>query len=234
MMGVPLQFDRPMPLFPLPNCVLFPGVVQPLHIFEPRYREMMEESLEDQSAIVMALLKPGWEPDYYARPAIFEVVCAGRIVAHERLADGKFNLLLHGVTRARILHEQKQGLYRVAILDPITDEELDSVSGGGTERMQRKVLQELFEKTPLKELTVAPLVATLFEEEVPLGRLVDTLAFSLVQDVMTKQRMLEELCPLNRGELLLQQLISLASKLAPELPVVGKDPQKWPPQVGVN
>lgn len=195
---------------------------------------MMEEALEDQSAIVMALLKPGWERDYYARPPIFEMVCAGRVVAHERLADGKFNLLLHGVARARILHEQKQGLYRTAMLDPIPDGEADCGSGGGTERMQRKVLKQLFEKTPLKELTVAPLVGTLFEEEVPLGRLVDTLAFSLVQDVMTKQRMLEELDPLSRGELLLQQLVSLASRLGTELPLVGKNLSEWPPQIGVN
>src|SRR5262249_18430669 len=90
----PIHFDRAIPLFPLPNCVLFPGVVQPLHIFEPRYRDMMEDALEDQSALVMALLKPGWEKHYYACPAIHDTACVGRIIAHERLDDGKYNLFL--------------------------------------------------------------------------------------------------------------------------------------------
>ena len=100
--------------------------------------------------------------------------------------------------------------------------------------MQRKVLKELFERTALKELTVAPLVATLFEEEAPLGRLVDTLAFSLVQEVATKQRMLEELNALKRGEMLLQELAGLAAKLGTEVPIVGKTGGEWPPRVGVN
>jgi hypothetical protein len=99
--------------------------------------------------------------------------------------------------------------------------------------MQRKVLKELFEKTPLRELTVAPMVATLFEEEVPIGRLVDTLAFTLVQDVMIKQRLLEELDPLTRGELLLRELVGLAANLGTHVPVVGKK-EEWPPPMGVN
>lgn len=230
----PLQFDRAIPMFPLPNCVLFPGVVQPLHIFEPRYREMMEEALEDQCALAMALLKPGWEKDYYGRPPIFEMVCVGRVVAHERVEDGKFNLLLHGVARAKVLSEQRRGMYRVAMLE-VVKETVDPSPGGGCshEQMQRKVLREMFEKTPLRELTVAPMVATLFEEQAPIGRLVDTLAFTLVQDVMIKQRLLEELDPLTRGELLLRELVGLAAKLGTQVPIVGKK-EEWPPTMGNN
>jgi Lon protease-like protein len=244
MSSTPLKFDRPIPLFPLPNCVLFPGVVQPLHIFEPRYRDMMEETLEDQSAIAMALLKPGWEKLYYGRPPVFEILCAGRIVAHERLEDGKFNLLLHGLTRARLLREEKRGLYRVGYLEPVlepvnpTGEPVPGAFGGegcSHAKMQRKVLKEMFEKTSLRELTVAPMVATLFDEEAPLGRLVDTLAFTLVQDPLLKQQMLEQLDPLLRGELLLRELVSLAAKLGTEVPIVGAAKQEaWPPPMGVN
>src|SRR3954468_5096702 len=103
----PIQFDREIALFPLPNCVLFPGVVQPLHIFEPRYREMLREALAGQSAIGMALLMPGWEQDYYGCPAIHRRLCVGRVIAHEQLADGKYNLLLQGVMRADVVSEQK-------------------------------------------------------------------------------------------------------------------------------
>jgi Lon protease-like protein len=240
MSAVPLQFDRVIPVFPLPNCVLFPGVVQPLHIFEPRYREMVEETLEDQGAIAMALLQPGWEKEYYGRPAIFETLCVGRIVAHERLEDGKFNLLLHGITRAKVLREERRGLYRTARVEVIPERPDSKASAAQAQgsvqgKMQCKVLKELFEKTPLRELTVAPMVATLFEEEAPLGLLVDTLAFTLVQDVMLKQRMLEELDPLMRGELLLRELVTLAARLGTEVPIVGKQqPAAWPPQIGEN
>lgn len=237
MSSTPINFVRPIPLFPLPNCVLFPGVVQPLHIFEPRYREMMEDTLEDQSAIAMALLKPGWEKSYYGRPPVFDMLCVGRIVAHERLDDGKFNLLLHGLARVRLLREEKRGLHRVGLLEPV----LEPVDPTGISadscphaRMQRKVLKEMFEKTSLRELTVAPMVATLFEEDVPLGRLVDTLAFTLVQDPLLKQQMLEQLDPLLRGELLLRELVSLAARLGTEIPIVGNKSEAWPPHTSVN
>ena len=63
----PIEFSCPIPLFPLPNCVLFPGVVQPLHIFEPRYKEMIADALEDQSAVGLVLLKSGWEKNYHSK-----------------------------------------------------------------------------------------------------------------------------------------------------------------------
>src|SRR5262245_1553397 len=90
-------------LFPLPNLVLFPSVIQPLHIFEPRYRELLVDALADDRLMALALLKPGWEEEYDQRPSIFSVVCLGRIFKEERLTDGRFNLLLHGLSRARIL-----------------------------------------------------------------------------------------------------------------------------------
>ena len=89
-------------LFPLPNLVLFPSVVQPLHIFEPRYRQLMEDALKDDRLIAMALLQPGWEDDYYKNPPIYPVVCLGRVHKEERLPDGRWNLLLHGLARARV------------------------------------------------------------------------------------------------------------------------------------
>src|SRR5262245_36186596 len=102
---LPKDFTGSVRLFPLPNLVLFPHVVQPLHIFEPRYREMMEDALAGDGLIAMVLLAPGWERGYEGRPAIAPVACLGKILSHERLADGKFNLLLRGVSRAAIRRE---------------------------------------------------------------------------------------------------------------------------------
>src|SRR5271157_5053748 len=89
-------FGGTVRLFPLPNLVLFPHVIQPLHVFEPRYRQLMEDALQADRLTAMALLQPGWEDTKNQRPAIHPVVCIGRIFKEERLADGRFNLLLQG------------------------------------------------------------------------------------------------------------------------------------------
>ena len=100
-------------LFPLPNLVLFPSVIQPLHIFEPRYRQLTEDALKDDRLIGMALLRPGYEEDYHNSPPIYPVICLGRIYKEERLPDGRWNLLLHGLTRARVESEvDADRLYR--------------------------------------------------------------------------------------------------------------------------
>src|SRR5215467_7574945 len=102
-------------LFPLPNLVLFPHVMQPLHIFEPRYRQMTADALAGDRLIALALLRPGWESDYDGKPAIYPVACLGRVVAEQRLDDGRYNILLRGLSRVRLVEELSQGkLYRTA------------------------------------------------------------------------------------------------------------------------
>jgi hypothetical protein len=86
-----------IPVFPLPNVVLFPGVPLPLHIFEPRYRDMVRDAAAGHEIIGMALLRGDWQKTYLATPEIFDVGCAGKIVNVEPLPDGKFNILLHGL-----------------------------------------------------------------------------------------------------------------------------------------
>src|SRR5437763_5081870 len=86
-------------LFPLPNLVLFPHVVQPLHVFEPRYRQMTADALAGDRLIALALLKSGWEDDYDAQPPIHGVGCLGRVAAEQLLPDGRYNLLLRGLSR---------------------------------------------------------------------------------------------------------------------------------------
>src|SRR5262245_33693921 len=91
------QFSGVARLFPLPNLVLFPGIMQPLHVFEPRYREMLEDSLACDRLIAMSLLQPGWQKDYEGRPPVASVACLGRVVSHQREIDGRYNLLLAGL-----------------------------------------------------------------------------------------------------------------------------------------
>lgn len=103
-----------IPLFPLPNVVLFPNVVLPLHIFEPRYRAMTAAALETDRIIGMVLLRPGWEETYEGRPAVYEIGCAGLITHAERLADGRYNIVLQGLEKFRIEREEQTLPYRLA------------------------------------------------------------------------------------------------------------------------
>jgi uncharacterized protein len=110
-----------IPLFPLPNVVLFPGVFLPLHVFEPRYRAMTRDALSGDRIIGMTLLRPGFEPDYDGRPPIYPVGCAGVISHSDRLADGRYNIVLHGLSKFRIVEEMADGEYRRARIEPIAE-----------------------------------------------------------------------------------------------------------------
>src|SRR3954465_13931138 len=92
-------------LFPLPNLVLFPQVMQPLHIFEPRYRQMTADALAGDRFLALALLKPGWEPTYSGNPDIYPIACLGRIIADQRLPDGRYNILVRGLSRIEVVRE---------------------------------------------------------------------------------------------------------------------------------
>ncbi len=96
-----------IPIFPLPNLVLFPGVSVPLHIFEPRYREMIADVSESHRLIGMMLLKGEWQQDYHAYPDLFEIGCAGTIGGLIKLADGRYNLVLEGNCEFRIVPAQE-------------------------------------------------------------------------------------------------------------------------------
>src|SRR5215813_14728033 len=113
-----------LPLFPLPNVVLFPNVFLPLHIFEPRYREMVADAIAGDRMIGMVLLRPGWERDYEGNPAVYPIGASGVITHFERLADGRYNIILRGLERFRILEEDRSRAYRRAVVERLTDDRL--------------------------------------------------------------------------------------------------------------
>jgi Lon protease-like protein len=178
-----------VPLFPLPSVVLFPRAVLPLHIFEDRYRAMTADALDSDRVIAMALLKRGWEKSYYGRPAIEPVVCVGRIVSHEKLSDGKYNFLVEGVMRARIVQELSVGVsYRVAGLTKI---EQIPASESSLEP-QRQTLIGLFTKTPLARTGVGQQFGQMFANGWPTAEICDLAAFTFLDDVTTKQSLLAQ------------------------------------------
>ncbi len=182
--------DLISPLFPLPNVVLFPGAVLPLHIFEERYKAMTRDALAGDRRIAMALLCPGWEKTYHGRPEIEPVVCVGTILSSERLPDGNYNFLLQGTCRASISKEIVGAPYRIAKLEPLRErpsvpEFLDA---------QRERMVGLFTAGPLSQTSMgrqfAKLVAA--SPKVPTDRLADLIAFNFIDNAALKQHLLAE------------------------------------------
>ncbi len=112
--STPLPIPATIPVFALPNVVLFPKTYLPLHIFEPRYRQMVDDAVMGGQCIGMALLKEGWEPSYYGNPPVFTMGCVGRLVSVQPLAEGRSNILLQGMERFEISKESYDKPYRQA------------------------------------------------------------------------------------------------------------------------
>ena len=119
-----------LPIFPLPNVVLFPNVFLPLHIFEPRYRQMVSDALAGERMIGMVLLQRGGEDDEGA-PPVYDVGCAGLITHVERLSDGRYNIVLRGLEKFRVEDEDETQSYRIArvrtLHEPLEDGDRDEV-----------------------------------------------------------------------------------------------------------
>jgi Lon protease-like protein len=179
-----------VPLFPLPGVVLFPRAVLPLHVFEERYKTMMADAVRGDRQIAMALLRPGWERDYYSKPVIDPVVCVGRILSHERLPDGKYNLLLQGQARARVVRENNSTTpYRVAELEPLAETEAPVTDM----EAEHERLTRLFRTAMLGSTPVGRQFRTLLAAgELRTQDVADLVAFNYIEDVPLKQALLAD------------------------------------------
>jgi Lon protease-like protein len=199
----PDDFSGTVRLFPLPNLVMFPQVMQPLHIFESRYRDLLEDALADDGLIAMATLASGWEEDYEGRPALAPTACLGRIAAHHRQDDGQYNVLLAGVSRVRILAElPPKKLYREAQVEVFTDQYPINADAA------RPLLQQRLQAAFLKILPNIPqsqdCLTQLLNDDVILGTLTDLVAYMLDIDVKLKVALLGEADVHRRAETLLR------------------------------
>jgi len=121
---------RRLPIFPLPDGVFFPETLLPLHIFEPRYRAMVADAMSGDRTLGIQRLRTGSEFDGRGRPAVFEIGCAGEIVEHEPLDDGRSNIVLRGLFRYRMRSEEPEtAAYRIANVEVLPAEPLPSSSG---------------------------------------------------------------------------------------------------------
>lgn len=188
------NFSGKVPVFPLSNVVLFPNVLLPLHIFEQRYRIMVKDALDGEKIITMALLKPGWENEYYNSPKIFNVACMGRIVSTEYMEDGTSNIVLYGLKRVELQEIDNQEPYRVANVK-IREDVLD-----GNEELYRKHIEDLLgkwnsimgeeQKDHRIEINTA----------LPLDKLTDTIATLIISNIFDRQSLLEQSQAVKRAE----------------------------------
>ena len=199
-----------LPIFPLPDLVLFPHTLLPLHIFEPRYRAMTADCLGRDRRLAIVGLKPGYEPDYHGRPAVHAVAGVGRIVQCERLASGRFNMILRGEGRVRIARElPTDTLYRIV--------EAEEMAEVGAERETVPPMVELVRKTcrhilhAVKRAT--PEMEAALGEQVAPGVLCDQIASALISVPETRQVLLEEADVERRLRRLLTELSALLKQL---------------------
>ncbi len=217
-------FDGAARLFPLPNLVLFPHVVQPLHVFEPRYRQMTADALAADRLITLVLLKPGFEEQYEQRPPVFDVACVGKVLGEQKLDDGRYNLLLRGVSRVRIVEEVPTvKLYRVARVELVADRNTPPV---GRSAVLRRQLAELAPAWFPQQEELLEQLQRLFESDLELGALCDIFAFALPLEVGFKQELLATPAVDRRVRLLLDHL----EEHKPE----AKEPRKFPPGFSPN
>jgi uncharacterized protein len=181
----PFPIPARIPVFPLPNVVLFPKTYLPLHIFESRYRAMVSDVAMSGQCIGMALLKDGWETDYYGHPPVFSMGCVGRLASVQSLADGRSNILLQGLERFEIEREWYDNAYREATISvTVRDAEAS---------LDPAVRQRLFTilESYLRSRHDVPIWQELFREEVGDEIVVNTLSTYLECTPLEKQFLLE-------------------------------------------
>ena len=204
------NFSGSAPIFPLSNIVLFPHLAIPLHVYEDRYRKMVEDVLEGSGVIALALLKPGWEACRDASPPIHEMVCLGRITAEERLPNGRYNLVLSGLLRAVVVEEEATDLpYRTAQLELYRDLYSHKFLPAQRDERRRDLVMSFRRLYPRSH--VDSLFAQMLDADLPVGMLCDLLANALQITAREKQELLEEVDVDVRSELLLSMIDDLAA-----------------------
>lgn len=196
-----------IPIFPLPNAVLFPQVLLPLRIFEPRYRAMVEDALAGERVIGMVLLRPGFEADYEGRPPAYPVGCAGEITHAERLGDGRFDIVLRGTGKFRIVGEDGGRPYRLARIEVVS--ELASDMEGQAMSQQRQRLVGILKSVLQRIGSEARFPPDLSDEE-----LVNGFAQNLELEPLERQALLEQPGVLSRCRAL-ADLLEMRAHAAP-------------------
>jgi Lon protease-like protein len=210
-------------LFPLPNVVLFPYVILPLHIFEPRYRQMTQDALDGDRLVTIVQACPTDPTHPWVEPVpIPEVACVGRIVRHDRFADGRFNILLLGCQRVRLGREvPSTKLYRIAEGTLLEDQPLEDPK----DERRRELIEHFLAALEASRRTDQDL-SRLLQSDLPLAILSDVIAHALDLPAEMKQGLLEETRVACRVGSLIALLRDIVERAAP--------PRPFPPPFSLN
>ncbi|MEM9826658.1 MAG: LON peptidase substrate-binding domain-containing protein [Planctomycetota bacterium] len=242
---LPEDFGGRVRLFPLPELVVFPHAMQPLHLFEPRYCEMLADSLASDELIAMATLETptlaggvvgiggGVAP---TAPPIADLLCVGRIVSHSELEDDRHNILLVGVRRARLLRELETSRpYRMADVEILDD--IYPPAGASSRRSLKGRLLEAFGKTVPPSENVQKNLYELMAGQMRLGPITDIVSFMLPFSTEQKLQLLGTHNVDDRAERIIQFLAEGSFDLeliSAEVQKPDKPQSTFPPPFSVN
>ncbi len=223
------DFGGTVPLFPLPNLVMFPNVMQPLHVFEPRYRALVDDCLKGDRLIAMALLKPGWEDDYDGCPPIHSIGCLGRVATFHRFDDGRYNLLLIGVSRIQINYElDTPEMFRRVNVELLSDL---AIVVDATERTEvRRRLVDQFRRILPSMPEARGQLEQLLEEDLSLDVLTDIVGYTLKLGLDAKMQLLAELDSTQRARMLIEHLSDNVQAVS----AAGWQSREFPPGFSMN
>jgi Lon protease-like protein len=202
-----------LPIFPLPNAVLLPGGLMPLHVFEPRYREMTRDCLDGGRLMAVARLRPGYEAACDDRPPVFPACGLGRIIASEELADGRYLLVLRGVARIQIEQElppvRSYREVRARLIEDGRSSRPDATHVAHTQ------LVALCERLSMALDRGGDELRALCRDCATPGDCADAIAAALIMDHVERQRLLETFDPTERLERTAEHVGRLICQLAP-------------------
>jgi len=199
------QFSGLARVFPLPNLVMFPHVMQALHVFEPRYRALFEEAIDDDRLVALGVLAAGWEDDYEGRPPLRSTACLCRIATHQRTEQGTYNVLVLGVRRLKLMRElPPKKLFRVAEAELLDDVQPETAGLAAAELQQR--LLAAFKAAMPRIPDAYEQLDQLLGSQITLGMLADIVAYTIDLGLDVKMRLLQECDVIRRTQLLLEAI----------------------------
>ncbi len=232
---LPEDFDGQVRLFPLPNLVVFPHAMQPLHLFEPRYVQMLKESVSSDRLIAMATLTPlkgtQWPTTL---PPIASTVCLGRILTHTEVESNRHNILLVGIRRAKLVAEIDAGKpFRVGQIDLIDDFELPG-STAESQHLKQELLDAFGSVMPVGK-SMQQNLHQLMSDQMSLGPITDIVAYTLPFSIEDKLQLLRESDVGSRARFLVDRLNSGSIKFnAAQEENETKDGPMFPPPFSSN
>ena len=198
-----------LPLFPLPSAVLFPGVVMPLHFFEPRYRALADYCVNGPRMMALGTLVPGYEADYEGRPPIYPIVTVGVVAAERRLPDGRWDIALRGLSRVELVEEVASNEpFRIIRARKVREIERND-DRLGAERLRSAVVQ-VANQLPALWPQLSPLLVAARSP----GALADVVAGTFLESHEERRKLLDELVVGKRMDALQDALAQVLLDLA--------------------